>query len=81
MKDLCVDILDCCVQIQTFTLEVEGELRRKDMAVRLQAVARGLMARRKVQSLRREKRLVVVSRSISWPSSEEHAAVRLQAVG
>ena len=33
-------------------------------AVRLQAAARGLLACRKVQSLRREKRLAIVSRSI-----------------
>jgi len=48
--------------------------------VRLQAAARGLLARRRVQSLHRETRLAVVSRAISWPLSEEQAAVRLLAV-
>ncbi|XP_066391624.1 uncharacterized protein [Miscanthus floridulus] len=50
-------------------------------AVRLQAVVRGLLARRRVQSLRGEQRLAVISRAITWPSSEERAAVRLQAAG
>ena len=50
-------------------------------AVRLQAVVRGLLARRRVQSLRGEQRLAVISRAITWPSLEERAAVRLQAAG
>ena len=49
--------------------------------VHLQAAACGLLARRQVQSLRREKHLAVVSRAITWPSSEEQTVVHLQAVG
>ena len=57
------------------------EERERLAVVRLQAAARGLLACRRVQSLRGEKRLAVISRSITWPSSEEQAAVRLQAAG
>uniref|UniRef100_A0A804U6L7 Uncharacterized protein n=1 Tax=Zea mays TaxID=4577 RepID=A0A804U6L7_MAIZE len=48
-------------------------------AVRLQAAARGFLARRQVQSLRGEKHLAVASRATPWPSSHEQAVVRLQA--
>ena len=63
-KDLCIDIRQCCAQIQTVLLKLKESLRRKDAAVRLQAAAHGLLARRQVQSLRREKRLAILSRSI-----------------
>jgi hypothetical protein len=50
-------------------------------AVRLQAAARGFLARRRVQSLRGVQHLAVISPAITLPSSEERAAVRLQAAG
>ena len=65
-KDLCVDILDCCAQIQTVLLKLKESLRRKDAAVRLQAAARGFMARRQAEASR-------------LPTSQEAAAVCLQA--
>ena len=48
---------------------LEVKTRERQAAVRLQAAARGLLARRLLQTLRGEK------------SSEEQAAVRLQATG
>jgi len=65
-KDLCVDILDCCAQIQTVLVKLKESLRRKDAAVRLQAAARGFMARRQAEASR-------------LSTSQEAAAVRLQA--
>jgi hypothetical protein len=63
-------------------LEVKVKEDRERLAVEcLQAAARGLLARRWVQSLRREMCLAVISRAITWPSSEEQAVVRLQAAG
>uniref|UniRef100_A0A804UG34 Uncharacterized protein n=1 Tax=Zea mays TaxID=4577 RepID=A0A804UG34_MAIZE len=56
--------------------KTEKELQ---VAVWLQAAARGFLARRQVQSLRGEKHLVVASRATPWPSSHEQAVVRLQA--
>ena len=38
-KDLCVDILDCCAQIQTVLLKLKESLLRKDAVVQLQAAA------------------------------------------
>jgi len=55
--------------------QIERSDRRRRAAVRLQAAARGLLARRWAQSLREEKCLAVC------PSKEEQPAVRLQAVG
>ncbi|KAG2579161.1 hypothetical protein PVAP13_6NG239806 [Panicum virgatum] len=55
--------------------QIERSDRRRRAAVRLQAAARGLLARRWAQSLREEKCLAVC------PSTEEQAAVRLQAAG
>ena len=65
-KDLCVDILDCCAQIQTVLVKLKESLRRKDAAVRLQAAARGFMARRQAEASR-------------LSTSQEAAAVCLQA--
>ena len=55
-KDLCVDILDCCAQIQTVLLKLKESLRRKDAAVRLQAAVRGFLARQRARLLRGTKR-------------------------
>ena len=51
-KDLCVDILDCCAQIQIVLLKFKESLWRKDAAVRLQAAARGFLTRQRVRLLR-----------------------------
>ena len=51
-KDLCVDILDCCAQIQTVLLKLKESLLRKDAAVRLQAAAHGFLTRQRVRLLR-----------------------------
>ena len=56
MKDLCVDILDCCAQIQTVLLKLKESLRRKDAAMRLQAAAHGFLARQRGRLLRGTKR-------------------------
>jgi hypothetical protein len=64
------------VMFHRYKEKTEKELQA---AVRLQAAARGFLARRQVQSLRGEKHLVVASRATPWPSSHEQAVVRLQA--
>src|SRR5688500_5932456 len=64
------------VMLHRYKEETEKELQA---AVRLQAAARGFLARRQVQSLRGEKHLVVASRATPWPSSHEQVVVRLQA--
>ena len=51
MKDLCVDIRQCCAQIQTVLLKLKESLRRKEAAVRLQAAARGFLARQRARLL------------------------------
>ena len=56
-KDLCVDILDCCAQIQTVLLKLKESLLRKDAAVRLQAAAHGFLARRRAQVLRADRKV------------------------
>ena len=55
-KDLCVHILDCCAQIQTVLLKLKESLLRKDAAVRLQAAARGFLARRRAQVLHADRK-------------------------
>ena len=57
-KDLCVDILDCCAQIQTVLLKLKESLLRKDAAVRLQAAAHGFLARRRAQVLRADRKVM-----------------------
>jgi hypothetical protein len=64
------------VMFHRYKEKTEKELQA---AVRLQAAARGFLARRQVQSLRGEKHLAVASRATPWPSSHEQAVVRLQA--
>uniref|UniRef100_A0A804QLM2 Uncharacterized protein n=1 Tax=Zea mays TaxID=4577 RepID=A0A804QLM2_MAIZE len=64
------------VMFHRYKEKTEKELQA---AVRLQAAARGFLARRQVQSLRGEKHLAVASRTTPWPSSHEQAVVRLQA--
>ena len=56
MKDLCVDIRECCAQIQTVLLKLKESLRRKEAAVRLQAAARGFLARQRARLLHGSKR-------------------------
>jgi len=56
-KDLCVHILDCCAQIQTVLLKLKESLLRKDAAVRLQAAARGFLARRRAQVLHADRKV------------------------
>ena len=51
IKDLCVDIRQCCAQIQTILLKLKESLRRKEAAVRLQAAARGFLARQRARLL------------------------------
>jgi hypothetical protein len=63
------------VMFHRYKEKTEKELQA---AVRLQATARGFLARRQVQSLRGEKHLAVASRATTWPSSHEQAVVRLQ---
>ena len=55
-KNLCVNILGCCAQIQTVLLKLKESLRRKDAAVRLQAAVRGFLARQRARLLRGTKR-------------------------
>jgi len=56
IKDLCVDIRQCCAQIQTVLLKLKESLRRKEAAVRLQAAARGFLARQRARLLHGSKR-------------------------
>jgi hypothetical protein len=72
---------DVFTQLDRLKALLKEEECERLAAVRLQAAARGLMARRRVQSLRGQKCLPVISRAIMCTSSEEQAAVRLQAAG
>ena len=56
MKDLCANILEGCAQIQALLLKLKESLLRKDAAVRLQAAARGFLARRRAQALRADRK-------------------------
>jgi hypothetical protein len=74
-------IADMFTQLDRLKALLKAEERERLAAVRLQAAGRGLLARRRAQSLREEKCLAIISRAIMCPSSEEQAAVRLQAAG
>ena len=55
-EDLCVNILEGCVQIQTLLLKLKESLLRKEVAVRLQAAAHGFLARRRAQVLHADRK-------------------------
>ena len=56
MKDLCVDIRQCCAQIQTVLLKLKESLLRDKAAVWLQAAACGFLARQRARLQRGSKR-------------------------
>jgi len=83
-KDLCVDILDCCAQIQTVLLKLKESLRRKDAAVWLQAAVRGFLVRQRARLLRGTKRTNYLSPAVGGGGaapSNRHVSGLLGAAG